>query len=950
MQLAFSLSLCGQEYPYINITLEDGLPSNTVYDIYQDKKGFLWIGTNNGLARYDGANFRTFKSKGLKSSAIGNITEDSFGNLWMINFYGQVLFLQNDTLKTLEPWEKIRKSGFPVVVTRSDTVFIAMLEQGVYQYVISTKEFSQIRPSSKDNHKYVKNVDPDEIWCIKKESIQRIVPKSDYTYDIRGKSIPWLSPRIAKYRDSYILTDRFKNILFDLRNGEILDISSDKHTRETLLSVRDIKKIDDEALGFMGLNGLLILSDKHRFLNVFQGLNVSALESLKEEGIIVGTLDRGLFFAPSLNTLKFPTIAGAGYYRLVHDIKNKRIIVGDLVGNLHFYDYDGNLSHVINSPERTEVQALFIDEEEDVLLVYTKSLNFFDLRTFQKVKEVSLGPTKEILKFQGYYHFATSFGINSITPQGHKKYGVKGRMSAISEFGQDELVVSGQHGTFIYDWEKETQNSITDYFEFEVDGVNKVKKYNDYYLFGTHDNGIWIFKGSKFVKHLNIENGLLSNRINEICSNDSLLAVATNKGLSLIDWRNFEITNINRSKGLQNNEVTDLIFANGKLWVTNLTGLQSFDLPVLKNREKPQIHIDAITIDKERKSVNDRSVLLPYDFNEFSINMVVSNSIKAMGNTKIFYRVKELNGDQWNITTLKQSNATYLSLPPDTYTFEAYAQNEDLIRSNVLSLEVVVATPFWQKQWFQVVCVVFCLLVVSSIIIWYTKIVNKGKQEDLVKRNKAQELRIAQLTSIRAQMNPHFIFNTMSLIKGLVTTGNQKEANSAIQDFSQLMRNVLDLSAVELIPLSSEIEVLEKYLTIEKKRFDDQLDYRIEIADDVVPDMIKIPSLITQPFVENAVKHGLLHRDGIKKLVIRFNLRKNDNLTIEIEDNGIGRKAALQLRKDRNGHSFAIQAYRKRIELLNENSSSNISLIIDDLETEQGKAKGTLVKLEIPML
>lgn len=220
----------------------------------------------------------------------------------------------------------------------------------------------------------------------------------------------------------------------------------------------------------------------------------------------------------------------------------------------------------------------------------------------------------------------------------------------------------------------------------------------------------------------------------------------------------------------------------------------------------------------------------------------------------------------------------------------------------------------------------------------------------MLKQSQEQELRIAQLTSIRAQMNPHFIFNTMALLQGKVLNGLQQEATQIIHDFSLLLRKVLHLSSKEMILLSDEVEVLEKYLAIEKDRFNGTLFYSIEMDNALRDEMIRIPSLLTQPFVENALRHGLMHKQGEKKLTISFNLDK-DYFIIRIEDNGIGRKASGEFNKSRatDHQSFALEAYRKRIDLLNSSWKQKIELAIVDNTNSAGHSIGTTVILKVPV-
>jgi hypothetical protein len=363
------------------------------------------------------------------------------------------------------------------------------------------------------------------------------------------------------------------------------------------------------------------------------------------------------------------------------------------------------------------------------------------------------------------------------------------------------------------------------------------------------------------------------------------------------------------------------------------------------------IHLKQVTSDG--KSINNftREIRLQPLSRQLTITFDVSNDLKGRGTTMIRYRVKGIDLDRWNEVSLAAPVANFLSIPSGNHTLEVVALNEDgVLSSNRLLVPVIAMAPFWETRWFIFFAALLLLTGISSILYFRLKRLGEINRAALVQQNLSQELRIAQLTSIRAQMNPHFVFNTLAHIQSQVLKGMKEAANQSIQDFSSLLRKVLDFSSKELIPLQDEIEVLQKYLSIEKDRFDGSLQYEIAVAESVRNEMVRIPSLLTQPFVENALRHGLMHRSGVKELTIRFDL-ENDCLVILIRDNGIGRKASAEFNKARkkDHQSFAVEAYSRRIDLLNASRDRKIELAINDHYNELGAATGTSVYITIPL-
>jgi sensor histidine kinase YesM len=198
-------------------------------------------------------------------------------------------------------------------------------------------------------------------------------------------------------------------------------------------------------------------------------------------------------------------------------------------------------------------------------------------------------------------------------------------------------------------------------------------------------------------------------------------------------------------------------------------------------------------------------------------------------------------------------------------------------------------------------------------------------------------------------MNPHFIYNSLSSIQSFVYSDDKDNAIKYLDSFSELTRKVLELSNHETILLSEEIQLLETYISLEKMRFGDSFHYTITCDSHLDTGFVQLPSMIIQPFVENAIKHGLLHRKGEKQLNVFF-AKENDTLRVTIDDNGVGRKISqeLNIKKNKSHQSFSINANKKRLELLNAKKKNSIALSITDKTDEMGRESGTTVTLTIP--
>lgn len=209
----------------------------------------------------------------------------------------------------------------------------------------------------------------------------------------------------------------------------------------------------------------------------------------------------------------------------------------------------------------------------------------------------------------------------------------------------------------------------------------------------------------------------------------------------------------------------------------------------------------------------------------------------------------------------------------------------------------------------------------------------------------------AEMQALRAQMNPHFIFNCLNSINRYIVKSDQVTASLYLTRFAKLIRLILDNSNSKNVNLSNELEALKLYIEMEMLRFDKKFNYRVTVDDDINPDSIELPPLIIQPYVENAIWHGLLHKETGGNLSIHVSMIGDNILVCEIEDDGVGREKAMELKSKSatTRKSLGMKLTEDRISLLNKHAELNASVDIIDLKNENGEAKGTRVILKIPI-
>ena len=216
--------------------------------------------------------------------------------------------------------------------------------------------------------------------------------------------------------------------------------------------------------------------------------------------------------------------------------------------------------------------------------------------------------------------------------------------------------------------------------------------------------------------------------------------------------------------------------------------------------------------------------------------------------------------------------------------------------------------------------------------------------------NNEKKVMALEQSRLRSQMNPHFLFNSLNSIKHFIINNEQKNAVHYLNKFSKLIRRILEASSMKEISLKEELETVELYMNIENIRFDDQIDFEVDIAPDINPDTVKIPSLILQPFLENSLWHGLSSKEGEKKIRIEISRGDKGNINIAIQDNGIGREAAarLQAQKVLKKKSMGIPITVERLSNFSRIYKHTFDLSIEDLRRGDGSVAGTEVMLSIP--
>ena len=349
-------------------------------------------------------------------------------------------------------------------------------------------------------------------------------------------------------------------------------------------------------------------------------------------------------------------------------------------------------------------------------------------------------------------------------------------------------------------------------------------------------------------------------------------------------------------------------------------------------------------------------VMLRHDQNFFAISFAALALANPTKNTYA-YRLDGLEAD-WVYSGIRHE-ASYTNLAPGNYTFWVKAANEDGVWASApIALQIQILPAWWQTAWFRMLV---ALAAVGLMTAFYRQHLGRvrAKAETRQKAAELQQLqaefrqRLAEteMAALRAQMNPHFLFNVMNSINRFLLENDAGEASIYLTKFSRLIRLVLENSRSEKVTLENELEALRLYIEMETLRFKQKVRYQMEIQPDIDLKFTRIPPLLLQPYVENSIWHGLLHKEEGGTVTVRVQQPEENRLHVEITDDGIGRAAAAALHsKSAQRHkSFGMQVTHERIQVINELYYTQTRIDIRDLVYPDGSAAGTMVTLDIPV-
>ena len=938
-----------QTFSFQQYTTEDGLPGSTVYSIVQDKNQMLWFATDGGVCKFDGLDFQPLKDETLQGEVI-KIFYDSANSLWMIDLALHVSFLdlesgsisRFDNLPPKFPIHNVFEDlnqNYWFLHPKSASVIIESDTLGVIPQHITFNE------KSLGGLKSILSIDQDYTILISRLGVNHFINYEHSFYpfekEIPSKNFPLFA---VNYGDSVLLSTNNRIYSFAL-NEHILHPTFSHINHFLDAGINNLFFDSEQNFWVSTRDGIIYLKKQEdgstKIFHLLKGYATQSIFEDHENNFWIMTQQEGVFKLSSNNIAVYKNKKYGDRASVVHAFSNDKILVGYNNNGLVVLDENLNPTHEKKlSVSNEEIYDLKYDSIQNELYVVAnfgifkidhESFDAFRVTDTKGYKTCAINGKNDI--------WLGTFSATSIYQKGKRSISILPKRTYSIYFDKnDHAWVGTVEGLFFCKNQDCEKIPIP---ELYVDIRDLQMDKNDVLWIATQANGVFLYKDGKVLQHLTSQNGLSSNNCHQISLDNQLAWIATNNGISKINTQNFVIEIIRKDDGLPSNEVKFLHSKNGKIYAATSKGLAVFEKDFNAYSKPPHLSFTGIQI-KDQDTLILPKYELSYDQNNIKINFN-GTTFKNAKEVQYEYKMNPIN-EEW-----VSSNANVISfpaLPFGEYDFLVRAKSLNSDWSGIQKISFSVKKAYWETWWFYGLIAFISFLAGAKFLQF---VFDQIKQRNEIQQN----LKASQLTALRAQMNPHFIFNALNSIQDFIIQEDKRSANRYLSKFSKLMRNVLDASDKNKITLKKEIEYLKLYLSLESLRIDDEFEYNFDLDPSINVNNILIPSMLLQPYVENALKHGLMHRNGKKELTIRFSRNcpmngwDKDHLFCEIEDNGIGRKASMKI-NELNGRIYqskAMSLTQDRIDLLNSADTSKLGLKIDDLKNEDGSAAGTKVNI-----
>jgi ligand-binding sensor domain-containing protein len=973
----FPLKYFPQQYNFKNYSVESGLPYVQIFAMFQDSKGNLWSGGYGGASEFNGKIFKNYSPKnGLANHYVNAIIEDQFHLITIGTIDGLSVI---DKMKGRISNYSV-KDGLP-----SNNVTSFCLDPRIGLWTGTNKGLCIWDGKKVIPVPYFKNINIACLLCTTKYGVLVGTNKGLFAQDKNSKQFYVVADginvtSIAQSNDKniiYVGTDNGLYI-FDLekKTSNVFHINNgliDENITSVLCQKNGIVWIGSKT-GLISFNG-----KEFTYYNIGFDNNSNHIRSLLfdyEDNLWIGT-HSGLFKYRGKGFTVYDRQNGLGsafIYQIARDVSDNLWISTENNGvykfsNGFFKNYSvkqGLLSNSIYAILPFDDGSVWFGGEKGISVFKNEIIQSspFD-KSFKQEAPINCfyKDSKNVVWIGGQN------GLSSMKKNGdsfittYYKLPVKTNENtgyAVWSIIEDD---NGNiwAGTYLAGLFKLEKNQFIQQAISSPEGVTTAldlckDKYGN--LYAATLNGVLMFNINKHsYKFISEKDGLSSELVYAIgiTKDNHYLWAGTNQGINRIDLKKLqydivEITKYGKADGFAGVESNSHgIFEDNdsSIWFGTVNGLIKYTpKEFVENDNLSKTNITNIKLGYDDTLLANTSVL-PYYLNNISFYF---DGISLTDPEKVLYSYKLEGYDKdWSPYT-DVNNTKYDNLPPGKYTFKVKScNNEGIWNIEPAIFSFTIKPPFYKTWWF----ILFCLLAISGIVIIIFRLrVLQIKRKQQIEFEHLVEVSKAELTALRAQMNPHFVFNALNSIQHYILNSKGDEAVKYLSKFAKLIRIILNNSEKPITTINEDIEAIKLYLELEKMRFENKFDYSINIDSSIDGDYDEIPPMLIQPYLENAILHGINPKEGNGQIYISIKV-VNQFIKISIKDDGIGReksKAVQSLQPAARHKSLGMKITKDRVRILNTIHQSNLNVNIIDLYNDKNEAIGTQVDLFIPYI
>ncbi|MFK7923747.1 MAG: two-component regulator propeller domain-containing protein [Bacteroidia bacterium] len=996
--------MSAQPFLVKHFTTDDGLAHNVGFEIYQDKKGLIWIGTDNGLCNFDGTKFQTYYlADGLNHSSIITIWEDLAGEMYVgphrmgVNRISdaeisdiiidhklirnpQVFSLPDGKMiiKDLHPksneflfargvlsedsigldyWILTEKEGKAVLLSAKDygdliyrRAFLSATLSETYN-LLDAKIFQD----SKGEIYFLTQIGCWRLLDDEKLSLEEAFPAQlPHTEMLVMSEDPegglWLASNqflfhviAGKMMGKYPLPAEIKSPiqLETSRKGKQFMLDADRRTllfydpvSQQSISFKEKMNLFSEV-SFIQLDlegnlwattmgdGLFMIRDQYFINYQFEEANRSSVTDIDERpnGDIWFATRKGfsIFKDEKWIHLNTPNVNGKGGVTQIEALNwiDESILLYHYLEKLWRFNYETGVSDLLNEKafpglaktadgQFVLVESVF-ESAPDIINVKLNYLN--DKGVLEDVRGI---PVNQIPRLSPRFSYLE-------TPQQEIWFSIA---EGLFKVEGDEVMTFGETA------------GLPSIF------INDITLDKEERLWIATEKGI-AYQETNDTNTFKLFTALLDLPIRKLVfDKKGDMWLGTPKGL--FRWDGILLEQFNTSNGLVGNDVTTLYLdSKGILWVGTSQGISKLDTEVERPpNNPPNLIVNSVQLGE--LNVSDSTDL----FLKSNQNITWQYSCLNYSNPQGVRFRHRLNAESdWTYTT--NTTFTLSNINPGIYQFELEARTTQSIWGSTYQYAFTVLPSWWRRIWVIVLGVILLISLISGL--FYLRLRNI-KNRERRKRYVSKRMAELELKALEAQINPHFIFNALNAIQSFILDNDTDSSHLYLTRFAKLMRMFLESSRKSEHPLDDEIEMLRYYIEMEQLCYQGRFNYEITVEDQLPLVDINVPAMLIQPFVENAIRHGLLHKTkGLGFLNIKFE-ESGDRILCTITDNGIGRKNMDQLQK-RGNHmhvSRGMQIINERLQLQAGLDSGQIQIVIDDLDSEETDSPGTKVQIYLP--